>query len=56
MFISTLVCWLIIGTSLAFGPKVIEMKALVSVPLRFILLIVFVIKYAGLNSSVKGDG
>jgi hypothetical protein len=33
-----------------------ELKAMVTVPLRFILLIVFVIKFSGLNSSVKGNG
>jgi hypothetical protein len=32
------------------------MKAIITVPLRFILLIVFVIKFAGLNSDVKGNG
>jgi len=38
------------------GPKLIEMKAIVTVPLRFILLIIFVAKFAGLNSTVKGGG
>lgn len=32
------------------------MKAIITVPLRFILLIVFVIKFAGLNSTHKGKG
>ena len=56
LFISTLINWLLIGTSLFFGPRLIEYKAVVTVPLRFLLLIIFVIKFAGLNSSVNGDG
>jgi len=51
-----LFCWVFIGLFLAIGPKLIEMKAIVTVPLRFILIIVFVIKFAGLNSGVKGQG
>jgi SNF family Na+-dependent transporter len=38
------------------GPKLIEMKAIITVPLRFILLIIFVVKFAGLNSTVEGSG
>ena len=56
MFISTLINWLLIGTSLFFGPRLIEYKAVLTVPLRFLLMIIFVIKFAGLNSSVNGDG
>jgi len=56
LFIGNLLCWLFITSSLAVGPKVIELKAIVSVPLRFILIIIFAINYAGLNSDVNGDG
>jgi len=35
---------------------VIEVSAIISVPLRFLLLIIFVAQFAGLNSSVSGDG
>lgn len=56
LFLGNLLCWALIASSLAFGPKLIEMKAIVSVPLRFVLIIVFIIKFASLNSSVSGDG
>jgi hypothetical protein len=56
LFLGTAYIWLLITGSLVFGPKLIEVKAMISVPLRFILIIIFVVKYAGLNSSVDGDG
>ena len=56
MFLGTAFIWLVVTESLVFGTKLIEKKAMVLVPLRFILIIVFVVKYAGLNSSVDGDG
>ena len=56
LFFANIFCWLFIAMSLAVGPKLIEMKAVITVPLRFILLIVFVIKFAGLNSTHKGKG
>tara|TARA_B110000285_G_C14600920_1_gene370612 strand:- start:65 stop:553 length:489 start_codon:yes stop_codon:yes gene_type:complete len=56
LYISTFVCWLFILAALAVGPKLIEVSAIVSVPLRFVLLLIFVIQFAGLNSSVSGDG
>lgn len=55
-FIASVLCWLFMAASLAVGPRVIELKALVSVPLRFILIIIFVVDFAGLNSEVQGDG
>lgn len=33
-----------------------EIKAMITVPLRFILIIIFVVKFAGMNSSVDGSG
>ena len=56
LFLANVLCWVFMAGSLAFGPKVIELKALLTVPLRFILLIVFVVDFAGLNSEAKGDG
>jgi len=56
LFFANLFCWIFISLFLAVGPKLIEMKALITVPLRFILVIIFVAKFAGLNSEVKGDG
>ena len=56
LFFANLFCWIFISLSLAVGPKLIEVKALITVPLRFILLIIFVVKFAGLNSDVGGDG
>jgi len=45
-----------IAIFLAGGPRLMEMKAMVTVPLRFILIIIFVVKFAGMNSSVEGSG
>lgn len=42
---------------LFLGPtKAIEIKAWVTVPLRFLFIIIFAIVFGGLNSSVKGSG
>lgn len=43
LFFANLFCWVFISLSLAVGPKLIEMKAIITVPLRFILIIIFVI-------------
>lgn len=56
LFFANLFNWLFISMFLAVGPRLIELKAMVTVPLRFILLIVFVISFSGLNSKVSGDG
>jgi neurotransmitter:Na+ symporter, NSS family len=56
LFVSNLICWVVITIILVIGTKAIEIKAIITVPLRFILLLVFVIKFAGLNSSVDGLG
>jgi len=55
LFWSNLVCWVFCLALLAGGPKAIEMKALVTVPIRFILIIIFVVKFMGLNNSEAGD-
>lgn len=41
---------------LAFGPKAIQLYSGITVPLRFMFLIILAIYYGGLNSSVNGDG
>jgi len=51
-----LFCWLFITIFLVLGPRAIEMKALITVPLRFALIIIFVVKFANLNSDVDGQG
>jgi purine-cytosine permease-like protein len=56
LFWSNLFCWAFCFLILAVGPRAIEIKALITVPARFILIIIFVIKFSGLNSEVKGDG
>lgn len=56
LFWSNLSCWAFCFAILAVGPRAIEIKAIVTVPLRFILIIIFVVKFSGLNSEVKGDG
>jgi hypothetical protein len=56
LYISTFVCWLLMLAALAVGPRLIEVSAIISVPLRFVLLLIFVIQFASLNSSVSGDG
>lgn len=56
LFWSNLACWVVCAIILAIGPRAIELKAIISVPLRFILIIIFAIKAAGWNSSVEGDG
>ena len=56
LFIANAVCWGVILTSLLFGPKVIQLKAMITVPLRFIFLIILVIHNTGLNSKENGKG
>jgi hypothetical protein len=56
LFFANLFCWIYIAASLFVGPRLIEIKAMITLPARFILIIIFVIKFAGLNSSVKGKG
>jgi SNF family Na+-dependent transporter len=56
LFIANLICWAAIFAGVVVGPKLIQGVALVSVPLRFIFLIILVIHYTGLNSEENGKG
>ena len=56
LFIANLVCWVVIFASVVVGPKLIQLNALVSVPLRFLFLIILVFHYTGLNSEEGGTG
>lgn len=40
---------------LCIGPRAIEIKSMITLPARFILIIIFVIKFSGLNNEVSGD-
>ena len=42
--------------ALVVGPKAIQIYSSITVPLRFLFLIILAIHYGGLNSSVDGDG
>jgi hypothetical protein len=55
LFWSNLFCWAFCLFFLAIGPRAIEMKAMLTVPARFIMIIIFVVKFAGLNNEVSGD-
>jgi solute carrier family 6 amino acid/orphan transporter-like 15/16/17/18/20 len=56
LFIANLICWAAIFAGVVVGPKLIQGVALVSVPLRFIFLIILVIHYTGLNAEENGKG
>ena len=56
LFWSNLFCWIFSFVILAIGPRAFEIKALISVPFRFIAIIIFAIQFAGMNSDVEGDG
>lgn len=54
LFWSNLFCWAFCFFMLAMGPKAIEYKAMVTLPARFICIIIIVINYTGLNSEKEG--
>ena len=41
---------------LLVGPRAMEIKALITVPLRFLFIIIVAIGFGNLNSSVDGQG
>jgi len=50
LFWSNLFCWAFCCLMLAVGTKAIELKAMITMPLRFIFIMIFVIKFTGLNT------
>lgn len=50
LFWSNLFCWAFSFLILAVGPRAIEIKAMLTVPARFILIIIFAVKFAALNT------
>ena len=55
LFWSNAFCWFFCCLIMVVGPRAIEIKAILTLPLRFIFIIVFVVNYMGLNNKESGD-
>ena len=56
LFIGNAICWFIIFIIVGMGPKLVELISIITVPLRFIFVIILCIHFTGKNKEVNGKG
>lgn len=56
LYFGVIICWAAIFAALAIGPKALQIYSGITVPLRFLFLIILAAYFGGLNSTANGEG